>query len=287
MSGLLVIDKPAGVTSAEVVRRVKRRVRVKVGHLGTLDPFATGVLPLCLGEATKIAQFLSDADKTYEGLIRLGAATDTGDRTGTVVRTAAVPSLDAAALDAAAARFTGTAEQRPPMYSALKQQGVPLYELARRGVEVERAARPITITALTLALEGADTLRLTVSCSKGTYVRVLAEDIGLALGTVAHLEALRRTRFGHFTLDDAVTLEAWTPAAVLPIGRALGHLPVVRATAEVAAGIRRGQVTALARLERPAGAAAAQVVDPAGRVVAVVTRQGAGWAFGRVLNEGA
>ena len=200
MNGLLLIDKPAGLTSAEVVRRVKRRVRVKVGHLGTLDPFATGLLPLCLGEATKIAQFLNTADKRYEGVIQLGWATDTGDCTGRQTASAAVSDRAAADLDAVARRFTGEILQKPPMYSAIKRDGVPLYRFARQGLEVERTPRPVRIAHLGLESVGSGRLRFVLACSKGTYVRVLAEEIGAALGTAAHLDALRRTSFGSFDI---------------------------------------------------------------------------------------
>jgi tRNA pseudouridine55 synthase len=206
MNGLVLIDKPEGLTSAEVVRRVKRRLGGKVGHLGTLDPFATGLLPLCLGEATKIAQFLNTADKRYAGVIQLGAATDTGDRTGQTVDRAPVPDLAHIDLAALAGRFTGERLQTPPMYSALKRDGVPLYRLARRGMTVERTPRPVRIDRLTLDPVGTDRLAFDVACSKGTYVRVLAEDIGAALGTPAHLAALRRTAFGAFRIDRAVPL---------------------------------------------------------------------------------
>jgi tRNA pseudouridine55 synthase len=286
MNGILLIDKPTGLTSAEVVRRVKRGSRVKVGHLGTLDPFATGLLPLCLGEATKIAQFLNTADKRYEGVIRLGSATDTGDRTGRPIRTAAVPDLAAADLDGLARRFSGELLQTPPMYSALKRDGVPLYRLARQGVEVERTARPVRIDRLELRLEGRGQLRFTVACSKGTYVRVLAEDIGAALGSAAHLEALRRTAFGSFAIGDALALDAWDaePArGLVTLRQALAHLPAVPIDRAAAAAVRQGQAWPLAHL--PAALDRdAMLLDPAGEVVAVAVRRGRAWAYGRVLG---
>src|SRR6185295_6016331 len=170
---------PEGVTSAGAIRRLKARLgRTKVGHLGTLDPFASGLLPLCLGEATKVARYLLVERKAYAGTIRLGQATDTLDRTGQVVDTADVPALDAGAVTAVAAQFTGPQRQVPPMYSALKRDGVPLYELARRGLEVERTPRDIDIFRLDLTLQDRDQVDFTLACSKGTYVRVLAADIG-------------------------------------------------------------------------------------------------------------
>jgi tRNA pseudouridine55 synthase len=288
VDGILVVDKPEGVTSAEVVRRVKRKLCCKVGHLGTLDPFATGLLPLCLGEATKIAQFLNTADKRYEGVIALGVATDTGDRTGAVREERPVPEIDAAALAAIAARFTGPSMQTPPMYSAIKRGGVPLYKLAREGVEVERDPRAIVIHELHLEPLGERRIAFRVSCSKGTYIRVLAEDIGRELGTVAHLEELRRTGFGPFRLDQgAVDPDAWQPASragLVSIRDALGHLPVVSLPARAAVAARRGQAWVLRELG-PAGASAERVLllDASGEPLAVVERSAKGWRFARVL----
>jgi tRNA pseudouridine55 synthase len=287
VNGILLIDKPVELTSAEVVRRVKRRLprSVKVGHLGTLDPFATGLLPLCLGEATKIAQFLNTADKRYSGVIQLGRATDTGDRTGTEQATAPLPDLATADLATLAARFTGALQQRPPMYSALKRDGVPLYRLARRGIEVERELRPVRIDALALEPEGADRLRFAVACSKGTYVRVLAEDLGQALGTVAHLTELRRTQFGAFSLDAAVGLDAWDPAqgrGLVGLCAALAHLPAVPIDQRTAAAARQGKAAVLAGLP-DRQASAAMLVDPAGELAAVVVREQGGWRYGRVM----
>lgn len=287
MTGILLIDKPEGMTSADVVRRVKRRLPrgTKVGHLGTLDPFATGLLPLCLGEATKIAQFLNTADKAYEGRIRLGWATDTGDRTGTAAPPVPVPPLTAAALDAIAARFTGALRQRPPMYSALKRDGVPLYRLARRGIEVAREARPIHVESLRLVAEEPTALHFSVACSKGTYVRVLAEDIGAALGTAAHLETLRRTGFGAFAIGQAVPLAAWDPGrsdGLLSVRAALAHLPAHRLDGAAAQAAQQGKAAVLAALPAaPEGPAL--LLDPRGEVAAVAIRTGGTWHYGRVL----
>src|SRR6185295_5405106 len=206
VTGILLVDKPEGMSSAGVIRALKPCLAgSKVGHLGTLDPFASGLLPLCLGEATKVARYLLHESKAYTGTIRLGVATDTLDRTGTCIEQAALPPLDQPAVAAVAARFTGRLQQVPPMYSALKREGVPLYKLARRGVEVERAPRQIEIARLDLRLRDAERIDFTVACSKGTYVRVLAADVGAALGTVAHLEDLRRTQVGSFRIEDAHT----------------------------------------------------------------------------------
>jgi tRNA pseudouridine55 synthase len=287
VNGILLIDKPDGLTSADVVRRIKRLLPrgAKVGHLGTLDPFATGLLPLCLGEGTKIAQFLNTADKRYCGLIQLGAATDTGDRTGTVVREAPVGPIDAAALAEVCQRFTGEIRQRPPMYSAVKKDGVPLYRLARQGIEIEREERPVRLTTITLESAGPAQLRLDVACSKGTYVRVLAEDIGAALGTAAHLGELRRTAFGDFTIDQAVPLEAFDPAqprGLVALRAAVAHLPAVSLDAHSVQAVRQGKSGVLARLAGLSAPAAA-LVDPDGQLAAVAVREHDRWRYGRVL----
>lgn len=285
MNGILVVDKPEGITSAEVVRRAKSRTRVKVGHLGTLDPFATGVLPLCLGEATKIAQFVSAADKDYVGTIRLGTATNTGDRTGEVVRSAGVPPLSESDLSAVERRFTGEYRQTPPMFSALKRDGVPLYRLARKGVEVDREERVVQIRSLRLRAEGTDRLRFEVTSSKGTYIRVLAEDIGVALGTVAHLESLRRTRFGIFRLAEAVDLDAWAPerGGLVSIPDALAGLPSVVLDSAQAEAVRKGQARTLESVTRALPGNVAVLLDASRNVVAVVVREAGRWTFGRVL----
>lgn len=288
MNGLVLIDKPEGLTSADVVRRVKRRVRVKVGHLGTLDPFATGLLPLCLGEATKIAQFLNTADKQYTGEIRLGWSTTTGDRTGERLETALIPDLAMADLDAVAARFRGELLQTPPMYSALKRDGVPLYRLARRGVEVERTPRPVRIDRLRLEVASPDALRFTVACSKGTYIRVLAEDIGTALGSRGHLTALRRMGFGHFHIDSAAPLDAVlaadaaVPPGFVPLRAALADLPAVEIDGATAAAVRQGKAWVLRTVPSGLGEAVS-LIGPDGAVAAVLVRHGDGWSYGRVL----
>ena len=185
MDAVLIVDKPAGITSAEVVRQIKARVRpARVGHLGTLDPFATGLLPILIGEATKLAPFLQDGEKEYEGVIRLGIETDTLDRTGTETQTAEVPALSAEKLAEAAARFTGKIVQQPPIFSAIKRDGVPLYKLARRGGEVEPPPpREVEISRLHLDAIDATSIHFVATCSTGTYMRSLARDIGVALGT--------------------------------------------------------------------------------------------------------
>ena len=212
VSGVLLIDKPQGMTSQQVVSKVKYLLKSdvhdskKAGHTGTLDPMATGLLPICLGEATKFSHYQLDAVKSYQAIIKLGEQTDTGDAEGEIITTIPVPHVTQAMLQSVTEQFLGEIMQVPPMYSALKKDGKKLYELAREGIEVERTARPITIYQLSLTPLSAQQLQLTVTCSKGTYVRVLAEDIAKALGTVGHLTALRRIQTGDFEIANAITL---------------------------------------------------------------------------------
>lgn len=209
INGVLVLDKPAGMTSNAALQQIRRLLNAaRAGHTGALDPLATGVLPLCFGEATKFAQQLLEADKTYRTVARLGQRTTTSDADGEIVQERALPSvLDAEAVESVLARFRGAIEQVPSMYSALKYQGRPLYEYAREGRTVPREARPIRIDELTvLRLEG-DELELRVRCSKGTYIRTLVDDIGEALGCGAHVAALRREQAGPFALTQALTLD--------------------------------------------------------------------------------
>lgn len=291
MTGVLLVDKPEGVTSAGVIRALKPVLRkTKVGHLGTLDPFASGLLPLCLGEATKVARWLLAEDKAYEGTIRLGTATDTLDRTGAVVESAPVPPVSQPALDAVAARFVGRQQQVPPMFSALKRGGVPLYKLARKGIEVEREARPVEVTRFALTLAVPDRIDFTLACSKGTYVRVLAADVGRALGTVAHLERLRRTRVGRFAVEDAVALSALealpagAPLPLLGIRAALADLRAFPASEDVLARLRQGRQEVLVALPPPRSGETALVLDGAGEAAAVIEAAGASWRLARLLG---
>ena len=212
VSGVLLIDKPQGMTSQQVVSKVKYLLKSdvhdskKAGHTGTLDPMATGLLPICLGEATKFSHYQLDAIKSYQAIIKLGEQTDTGDAEGEIITTIPVPHVTQAMLQSVTEQFLGEIMQVPPMYSALKKDGKKLYELAREGIEVERAARPLTIYKLSLTPLSAQQLQLTVTCSKGTYVRVLAEDIAKALGTLGHLTALRRIQTGDFEIANAIPL---------------------------------------------------------------------------------
>lgn len=230
--GVLLIDKPSGITSTAALARARRALRAeKGGHTGTLDPMASGLLPLCFGEATKFASDLLDADKSYEATIRLGVTTDSGDAEGVVTGERPV-AVDRSRVDDVLPRFRGPISQVPPMYSALKRDGRPLYELARQGIVVERAARAVTIHRLDVtAFEGAS-LSIRVDCSKGTYIRTLAEDIGEALGCGGHLTALRRVSVAMLTLAEAIPLEALesTPpddrdARLQPIDALIAALP--------------------------------------------------------------
>ena len=292
MNGILLVDKPEGMTSAGVIRELKPRLGAsKVGHLGTLDPFASGLLPLCVGEATKIARYLLLERKEYAGTIRLGAATDTFDRTGATTTTAAVPAFTPDHLQVVAGRLSGRQSQVPPMYSALKRDGVPLYRLARRGIEVERAPREIEIFHLALQAPSPDALEFEVTCSKGTYVRVLAADIGRALGTVAHLERLRRTAVGAFRLGEAhqlralVDLPSDAPLPLVSVRDALGALPAFELGAEAIARLRHGQQEPLAGLPAPsATGATAIVLDGSGTTAALIeATERSGWRLVRLL----
>lgn len=208
IDGVLLLDKPVGLSSNDALIKVKRLLNAKkAGHTGTLDPFATGLLPLCFGEATKFAQDLLDADKSYEAVVHLGIKTTTGDTEGEVLATCAV-DVTQSQIDAALQQFVGEIDQIPPMYSALKRDGKPLYEYARAGLTLDRAARRVRIHALECVQYNAPFLTLRVTSSKGTYIRVLGEDIGIVLGCGAHLQALRRTRVGGLSLSDALTLDA-------------------------------------------------------------------------------
>jgi tRNA pseudouridine55 synthase len=205
--GVLLLDKPLGLTSNDALQQAKRLYRAeKAGHTGTLDPLATGLLPLCFGAATKFAQVSLNADKAYRATLRLGQRTSTGDAEGEVLQVRAVHA-DRAAIDAAITRFIGAIDQMPPMHSALKHEGRALYDYARAGIEIERAHRRVNIHGIDVVEHLGDTLVIDVRCSKGTYVRTLAEDLGEALGCGAHLNALRRKGSGALSLDQAVTLE--------------------------------------------------------------------------------
>lgn len=253
IDGLLILDKAPGITSNRCLQQVKHLLdAAKAGHTGALDPLATGVLPLCFGEATKISQFLLDADKVYHTRIKLGISTSTGDSEGEVTGTAPVPAYTLAAIEQVLAGFTGRITQSPSIYSALKQQGVPLYKLARAGKAITPKFRTVTVYQLKLLewhASGPDELELEVHCSKGTYIRTLAEDIGKALGTGAHVTMLRRTRAGPFTLADCLTMETAQQLAqkseleekLITLDVAIAHLPALVLPEEQALLLRQGQ----------------------------------------------
>ena len=248
VDGVLLLDKPLGITSNAALQGARRAYNAKkAGHTGTLDPLATGLLPLCFGEATKFAGELLEADKSYDAIIRLGVTTDTADAEGRVLETRAV-AADLAQVEAALRQFTGEILQVPPMHSALKKDGKPLYEYARAGIEIERAARRVNIYAIRLLTFAADTIGISVDCSKGTYIRTLAQDIGGALGCGAHLAGLRRTRIGKLDLAGAITLAelasldmAERDARLAPVDTQLMDLPAALLGEADAARLAHGQ----------------------------------------------
>lgn len=253
IDGVLLLDKPQGITSNQALMRVRHLYQAdKAGHTGSLDPLATGLLPVCLGEASKFTQYLLDADKVYVTRIRLGVTTNTGDAEGEVVGEAPVPVLEGAAIEAVLARFRGEIDQVPSMFSALKKDGRPLYELARKGIEVERPARRVTIHRLTLLEAGHDEWTLEAHVSKGTYIRSLAEDIGKVLGCGAHVVMLRRLSLGPFERPAMVTLEQVEQALseggqeaidrlLLPPWAGLADWPRVELSENAAYYLRHGQ----------------------------------------------
>ena len=238
LDGFFIIDKQAGVTSHDIVAMVRRAIgQKKVGHTGTLDPFATGVLPVAVGEGTKTIQFLDESVKEYRAVLKLGVSTDTQDLTGSVTRERDCSGLEAGDLERLLPRFTGTLSQLPPMFSALKRDGVPLYKLARAGVEVEREERQVEIHSLQFDWIRLPEAAFTVRCSRGTYVRTLADDIGEALGCGAHLLELRRSQSGLFREAEAISIDTLRacadPATLLfPLDRALSHLKAFELTAD-------------------------------------------------------
>jgi tRNA pseudouridine55 synthase len=257
-SGLLLVDKPEGPTSAHVVARVKRILQAaKVGHLGTLDPFASGLLPLGINEGTKVAEIFLAAQKSYRGVIALGVETDTQDSTGKVIATRDVPAVGEADIDRLRLAFTGTLMQTPPMFSALKKEGVRLYDLARKGETVEREPREIRIETLRLWPETSKEIGFELTCSKGTYIRTLAADMGSYLGPGAHLKSLRRLSCGLLHVDDAIRLDdieaarAKDEVPLLSLNRALGHVRAVPLDARTLASLRLGRQEVLGSIGGP------------------------------------
>jgi tRNA pseudouridine55 synthase len=283
-TGIILLDKPKGLSSNGALQKVRKAYRAaSAGHVGTLDPMATGMLPLCLDEATKVIAEIESGAKCYEFTVQLGVRTDTGDAEGQVVQELAVPALDPATIESALAGFRGVIQQVPPMHSALKREGRPLYELARQGIEVDRAARTIEIRRLTLVEIAGDTLRLSCECAKGTYIRVLGEDLARALGTCGHLTYLRRVWVEPFRDASMVDLETVLEGAeryehLLAPDVALQALPEARLTTEQEASLRRGQA-----LE--AGAVDASAALPRRRV-RVYGPEGAFLGLAELLPDG-
>jgi len=259
VNGILLLDKGIGLTSNTALQKVKRLYQAaKAGHTGSLDPLASGLLPLCLGEATKLSSFLLDADKAYTGVCKLGVKTSTADAEGEVIAIRPVPALNEAQLGEVLERFVGDIEQIPPMHSAIKVQGQPLYKLAHQGIEVARQPRPVTVHSLRLTRLESDEFAFDLHCSKGTYVRTLVEDIGEVLGCGAHLSALRRTEVGPFNLSNAITLEtleqiaeeaglAGLDARLIPMDQALDTWPAVHLSENSAYYVRQGQAVQVAK----------------------------------------
>jgi len=277
-SGILLIDKPVGLSSAQVVHRVKVISGAKkIGHLGTLDPFASGLLLIGVNEGTKIADIFIGAAKSYRGVMVLGVATDSQDATGNVIGVRPVPPIDDSVLKELERKFTGAQQQVPPMFSALKKDGVRLYKLARQGKEIPREPRSITIETLRLDRVGEAEVEIDVTCTRGTYVRTLAADMGEALGCGAHLKSLRRTACGHLLLENAVTLDelerlrTLDEMPLLPLSAALGHLRSVAWQMGQLARLRSGQQEILNVLERPrAGEKLLRILDARGELAALV-----------------
>jgi tRNA pseudouridine55 synthase len=283
VDGILVLDKPPGMTSNAALQHVKRLYGAdKAGHTGALDPLATGVLPVCLGQATKLSGYLLDADKRYHVRAAVGACTTTCDAEGETTRRSDAAALTRAQLEAALPAFTGAIRQRPPMYSALKRDGKPLYELARAGIEVERAERPVTIAALRLTAFEPGAFELDVRCSKGTYVRTLVEDLAAAAGQCAHVASLRRVAAGPFTEADLVTPQALEQAAeaglgaldalLLPPLAGLAAWPRVAVDEKLALRLARGQA-----VEAAGGAPGlVAVTGPDGALLGIAERDAGG-----------
>lgn len=281
VNGVLLLDKPGGLSSNHALQRARRLFQArKAGHTGTLDPMATGLLPVCFGEATKFSAHLLEADKVYRTRVALGAITDTGDAEGEVVERREVPRLTEADVEGVLARFRGEIDQVPPMVSALKHQGRKLYELAREGKSIERAARRVTVYDARLLSRADTTFELEVRVSKGTYIRTLAEDIGEALGCGAHISALRRLATGPFTGEGMLTLDALEAltdqaereAVLLPVDVLVDHLPRLEADVAAAGRLTHGQ------------AARVETGDLAGGRTARLYRDGAFLGLGTVTG---
>ena len=296
-SGILLIDKPEGPSSAQIVHRVKKILQAKkVGHLGTLDPFASGLLLIGVNEGTKIADIFLGGAKSYRGVMVLGVETDSQDGTGKVVNERAVPSVSDKELRSLEAKFTGEQQQVPPMFSALKKDGVRLYQLARQGKEIPREPRAIRIDALHIKKISGSELEFTVTCSRGTYVRTLAADMGQSLGCGAHLKSLRRTACDHLKIEQSVGIEdleqrcAMGAVPLISLGAALGHLRSMTWQSRLLSRLRLGQQEVLGQIGKAReGEKIVAIVDPRGELAALAewmndTAEGR-WRLFRVFRE--
>ena len=262
ISGIVVLDKANGLSSNAALQEVKRLYEAnKAGHAGSLDPLATGVLPVCLGEATKVSQFLLDSDKCYRARIKLGIRTDTGDSEGSIIERNAGISVSRKAIERALTKFKGEIEQVPPMHSAIKMNGVPLYKLARKGIAVEREPRLVTLYQVCLVEFVNSELELEISCSKGTYIRTIADDLGQELGCGAHVIELRRTQAGVFTEKDSISAEELAlekenrgldkiDQFLIPMDRAIQDLPEVNLPSITASHVKNGQAVLVRHLPK-------------------------------------
>ena len=295
-SGLLLVDKPAGPSSAQVVSQVKKILGAKkVGHLGTLDPFASGLLLLGINEGTKVADIFLGAAKSYRGVMVLGVETDSQDGTGNIISVRVAPAVGDNEINALEKKFTGALQQVPPMFSALKKDGVRLYRLARQGKDVPRESRAINIEKLRLRKLNESELEFDVTCSRGTYVRTLAADMGKYLGCGAHLKSLRRTACGHLTVEQALTmdriekLDAKIKVPLIALHEALSHLRAVIWPNQFLSRLRLGQQEILGQIGRPLeGGEWVSIQDFRGEVVALARWHeevpGGGWRLFRVFH---
>ena len=262
INGIVLLNKACGLSSNAALQQVKKLYEAnKAGHTGSLDPLATGVLPLCLGEATKISQFLLDSDKRYRTKIKLGERTDSGDKTGTIIQSIADFSVSEADIEKELAAFRGEIEQLPPMHSALKVDGVPLYKMARKGIEIEREKRKVTVYEISLLNIAEDVIELEIACSKGTYIRTIADDLGQALGCGANIVELKRTQAGVFREEDCKDIEALTELKMqggleviddqlIPMDQAIAELPEVNRPSLTASHLKNGQAVIVRHLPK-------------------------------------
>ncbi|MED5411452.1 MAG: tRNA pseudouridine(55) synthase TruB [Pseudomonadota bacterium] len=262
INGIVLLNKACGLSSNAALQQVKKLYEAnKAGHTGSLDPLATGVLPLCLGEATKVSQFLLNSDKRYRTKIKLGERTDSGDKTGTIIQSIADFSVSEADIEKELAAFRGEIEQLPPMHSALKVDGVPLYKMARKGIEIEREKRKVTVYEISLLNIAEDVIELEIACSKGTYIRTIADDLGQALGCGANIVELKRTQAGVFREEDCKDIEALTELKMqggleviddqlIPMDQAIAELPEVNLPSLTASHLKNGQAVIVRHLPK-------------------------------------